>query len=633
MSEKLFDRPTAPETPESTVTYQIYPRSYMDANGDGIGDLKGITQRRSHLDSSGLDVDAIWINPVYKHGNVDGGYDISDHTAIAEDLGTEEDMIELITAYGERGIKVVLDVVLNHTSDRHRWFEQSCEDPEGEFGNYYIWVDPKKIEPGEPQLPENVVAGDGDNNRIKGLPAEYAVPNNWTSIFSTSELDKLKEQYGGIIPDGVEVPAITAWVWHPGRQQFYLAEFAKEQPSLKWANPKVREAQLDVLHYWLDRGISEFRVDVGNHFAKADLDGKDPELYNEPLVPDGQYDKNVDNPHDRWTQQYMVSYEPVLKPYTLEMLSVRDEEKYRGMNVQFTIEDWTIAMAGGIKHDDTSRWRPEAAGVFNFARLLITDMANWNAATHKRVIDEYHVAYTTDPSLRGGTPKEADGNHDVKRKATQLEDPRIDRASALIKMSLPGNVFLYYGEELGLPNVPYAEMVKQGKISADRLKDTKNAGRDGQRGPMLWSKDENAGFSQAAPDELWLPVDPEYVNRHAEDQKKDPRSCYSLYRALLHMRRHSKELRHIGYTPLETDHSNVFAFGRPHPTESRQMITVTNFSGETTEVALLNTGQALARVAISSEYGLAHDRHDIVELDRGRITLGPYEALLLEPAA
>jgi alpha-glucosidase len=590
--------------------YEIYPRTFFDSNGDGVGDIAGITAKLPYLKDTGFR--AVWLTPFYPHGGVDGGYDIRDHKGVGPQFGTIEDMKRLIEQAHKLDIKVIVDFVPNHTSDKHPWFKQSCEGPDGPFSDYYIWVDPKKRGPNDLEMPDNIVAED----RLAGMPKEYTVPNNWTSIFSIPEREKLKEQYGGTIPKGVKVPAVTAWVWHPGRQQFYLAEFTKEQPSLKWANPAVRKAQTDVLHFWLGNGVDGSRFDVLNHI------GKDPEFTDEELVPEGRFDPNNDNPHDQWTQKHMVSHEPSLELYVPQILAVAD--KYPDRSIRFTHEDWIVALNGGINADNLSRLRPELGTAFNFARLLQTNKEGWKAAIHKRLLDTYHMAFITDPDLFGGVPNEVVSNHDVDRVVTRLGWP-ASRAAALIMLTTPGTPCVYQGEEGGFPNVSYED------IPPHMRKDEGIGLRDGERCPMMWNRGKNAGFSDAPEDILWLPVDPNHPELNLEDQAKDPRSFYSLYRALLHMRNSSIELSHSGYNPMETDHEDVLAFGRPHPEEHRQYITLANFSETEVEVAILNPQQNQARIAISSETVLTEDRSKIIRLDQGRIRLRPYEALLLEP--
>lgn len=594
------------------AVYEIYPRTFYDSNGDGIGDIAGIIDKLPYLEDLGIRT--IWLTPFYPHGGVDGGYDIRNHKDVDPEFGSIEDIKRLIEQAHNLGIKVMVDFVPNHTSNKHEWFAQSCDDPEGQFGNYYIWVDPKKRGPNDPKMPENVVGGD----RLVGMPEEYTVPNNWTSIFSISEREKLKKQYGGTIPEGVKVPAVTAWVWHPGRRQFYLAEFTKEQPSLQWANPTVRKAQTDVLHFWFDLGVDGARIDVLNHILK------DPELKDEEPVPDGEYDPNNDNPHDQKTQKYMVSYKPVLKLYIPQIQAVAD--KYPDRSIQFVHEDWITALKGDMSGDQISKLRPELDTAFNLARLLQTNKEGWRAAIHKRLLDLYHLAFFTDPDLIGGIPNEVASSHDVDRVVTRL-GWHASRAAALIMLTAPGTPYIYQGEEGGFPNVRYEDIPLRMRRDADM------GLRDGERCPMMWSRRKNAGFSDAPAANLWLPVDPNYLELNLEDQAKDPCSFYSLYRALLHTRNSSEELSHGGYNPMETDHQDVLAFGRSHPEERRQYITVVNFSEKEVEVAILNAKQNLARIAISSETVLTEDRSKVIRLDQGRIKLKPYEALLLEPVA
>lgn len=593
------------------VVYQVYPPTFFDKNKDGVGDIAGMAdpERQEYLAELGIDI--IWPGPFYPNGDVDGGYDIIDHTDVDPKLGTLKEIDELITVTHEAGRKIILDFVPNHTSDQHPRFIDSCKNPNGESGDFYIWAPAKKLQPGDPALPHNIVAGD----RLKGLPEGYTVPNNWSSIFSLPELERLKEQHGGTIPEHIEVPAVTAWVWHPGRGQFYLAEFTPEQPTLKWENPEVRKMQLDVLRFWLNRGVDGFRVDVVNHI------GKDPNLIDEQPAPKGQYDKNHHNPHDQWTQNRMVSYRPTLEAYVREMLSVADEYS---ADIRFVLEDWTTALNGGIAHDWLSRIDPKRATVFNFARLLKTNRAEWTAAIHRPLLNNYYTAFDTDPTLRGGIPNDVDCNHDVDRTVSRTGRP-IARANAVIKLSTPGNPYIFQGEEGGFPN--YTD------IPQHRRKDSGIGLRDGERAPIMWNPRKNAGFSQASEDKLWLPVDPNYLQLNLEDQATDPLSFLSLYRALIRERHNSEALRHGAYNPLETDHDDVLAFGRPHPTERHQYITVANFSGEWAEASILNARQVHARVAISSEYGLMHGRRDDIRLDTGRLLLGPYEALLLKPVA
>lgn len=589
------------ETWRGRVVYQVYPNTFHEVRPPGQehtgrGSILGVIERLDYLKELGIG--AIWLSPFYKSPMIDGGYDIADHTAVDPGLGTVEDIELLIQEAHKRDIKLLCDLVPNHTSDQHEWFQQSLQSPEGEYGDFYIWKNAREILPGEPALPHNIV---GDE-RLGGLPDGYTVPNNWSSIFSEPERVKLQEQYGGKIPDDIEVPARTAWVWSTERQQFYLAEFAKEQPSLNWQNPKVREAMGDVMRFWLDKGIDGFRVDVVNHI------GKDPEFRDEIL--DESYDKNNHNPHDQWKQERLVSYWPTLEGYVREIIGVLDD--YPG--TRLVLEDWITALSGG--EDRLSQLRPDKAVVFNFARLLQTNRESWDAHTHKKLLDGY---YKVAEFVKWGN--QVDSNHDVDRVVTRL-GVRAARVAALIKFALPGNPYVFQGEEAGLENLSYTHIPPQ------RRKDDDLGLRDGERSPIPWSNSPNAGFSHASEAELWLPITPDYPQVNIADQKRDPRSFYGLYRAAIAERNHASELRYGGYNPMETDHLNVLAFGRALDDGREQYTVAANLSNERTTFGILNPRQGLAKVALSSLEGLMSRKKE-VQLGTGLLTLEPHEAVLL----
>jgi len=591
--------------------YQVYPNTFNEVRPEGAehigrGSILGIVEKLDYLNELGIK--AIWISPFYESPLKDGGYDISNATNVDPSLGSLEDIDLLLKSSHERDIRVLFDLVPNHTSDQHEWFRQSCEDPEGEHGETYIWADPKPRLPGDPALPLNIVAGD----RLNGMPSHYTVPNNWSSIFSIPEREKLKDQYGGTIPDDVEVPARTAWVWHTGRQQFYLAEFTKEQPSLNWNNPAVRENIKNVMRFWLDKGVDGFRVDVMNHI------GKDPTLTDEQFVSADQYDKNRDNPHDQWEQKRLVSYAPLLDTYARELIEVLDE--YPEIDGRLVLEDWITALSDAP--NSLSRIRPDRATVFNFERLLHTNRNDWAASAHKALLDTYYESFE-DPALAGSIPNQVDSNHDVDRVATRL-GREAALVAAVIKLCLPGTPYIYQGEEGGLGNIPDAF------IPPERRKDSDLGLRDGERTPIPWNNSKNNGFSNADPTHLWLPGTDIHKRWNLEDQAKDARSPYWLFRALLQTRNSSPELLKGAYLPLRTDHHNVLAFGRALPQERTQYTVLANFSAETTRVAAIDTRYNLGRVVLSSIQGHASQRIDEeVRLHDNPVILNPNEALLL----
>src|SRR5688572_5347972 len=227
---------------DSAVVYQAYVRTFHEVRDNphiGMGTLRGIAEKRDYLVDLG--VDAVWITPFYPSSMVDGGYDISDYTGVEDELGTIDDFTQLVDTFHERDLKVMVDIVPNHTSDQHPWFQESSSSRVGPKSDWYVWHDP---------------LFDADGNRVP--------PNNWTSVFSTPQLRK-QNPTGIKVPGSNNTPAVSAWEWNDTRQQYYLRDFAAEQPNLNWHNPAVREAIKNVMRTWLDRGVDGFRVDVANH--------------------------------------------------------------------------------------------------------------------------------------------------------------------------------------------------------------------------------------------------------------------------------------------------------------------------------------------------------------------------------
>lgn len=589
----------------------IYPRTFKEVRPAaeehrGIGSIRGITEKLNWMVSTG--VTAIWLGPIYESPGLDGGYDVSNYRKIDPQLGSMEDVEELIKEAHDRDIRVIFDLVPNHTSDQSEWFVASSDPDHPDHTTYkdhYIWRDPV-----EGELPENIVGGD----RLVGLPEGLTVPNNHSSIFSLPQIDEVRAQYGGKIPEGVAIPAVTAWVWHPKRKQFYQAEFMKQQPSLDWANPTVREEMKDVVRFWLDKGIDSFRVDVINHI------GKDPELRDEDPAPIGtgigQYEPGVANPHDQWKQEKLVSYWPTLKKYASELISVLDEEKYKGRNIRFVLEDWMSALAHDTRLDSL---RPDKATVFDFEKLLNTNRAHWEARKFGRLIMDYHVRMS---QLEGAVPNQVTGNHDTDTLRTRLGSAATARAAHLMLASLPGVLYTWQGDTMGRPNVIVPE---------DRQKDGKIGKRDGERVPMQWDSSVNGGFSQAAWDSLWLPsVDPKvYLHDNLELQARDPRSPWRLVKEMLHRRKNDPAFKDGTLRLLHTDNPNVLAFARSDPTNPRrQIISVTNFSQDTVEVKILDAQQARGKVTLAASGGYI-DKNLELDLDRS-ILLPPDESYVLD---
>lgn len=551
---------------ESDSVYQIYPHTFNEERPEGEihrgqGSLRGITEKRDYLYDLGIDT--IWISPFYPSPMIDGGYDIADYTGVAPELGTLQDFDDLVHAYHERGMKVMIDLVPNHTSDQHPWFQESRQFRDSPKRDWYIWHDP--------------ALGGG-------------VPNNWSSVFS---LPNLRARQNGTlsVADGDNTPPVSAWQFDEHTGQYYLRDFAAEQPNLNWNNPEVRGAIKQVMHIWIERGVDGFRVDVANHL------GKNPDFTDEE--PNPEYREGIDNPHDQHIFYNSLNYPPTLYPYLQELAGVC--RSYPEKDLRLILECWMP------KEDlaKVDRVAPQVASAFNFTRLT----ADWNAKTHQTLLDEYH-----DSLPHEAIPNQVRSNHDVSRVASRLGEAA--RSAAVLDLTLPGMIFIYNGEEGGFTDVD---------VAAHRRRDNDLGERDGNRTPMLWDATPNAGFSQAHPDTLWLPIDPDFETKHLAQQRQDPKSFFSLYRSLLRLRHTAAPLRSGTYQPVLADHPNVVSFARR--LDDDQTITLVNFSDTLAQPNIYDTQQIIGRVILSS---IDPQVNRLVTTEKP-ISLLPHEAIVLTP--
>jgi alpha-glucosidase len=449
------------------VIYQIYPRSYKDSNGDGIGDLPGITASLDYVASLG--VDAVWLSPFFKSPMKDFGYDVSDYCDVDPIFGTLQDFDRLLQKAHALGLKIVIDQVFSHTSDQHPWFRESCQDRDNPRADWYVWADPK----------------------IDGSP-----PTNWQSVF------------GG-----------PAWTWNARRGQYYLHNFLTEQPDLNVHNPQVQEALLECARFWFQRGVDGFRLDAVNFTLH------DPLLRDNPPAPAS--DQPRTRPVDFQQPLYNKSH-PDLPRFIERIRQVADEFDGR----------FTVAEIGGEGSEPEMQLLTQGNARFHTAY-------GFNFLYADRLTPEL-VRKTLGawPDTGGmGWPSWAFSNHDAPRAVTRWSTPEHRAAYAqlamLLLVCLRGNIFLYQGEELGLP---------QAEIGFEDLKDPEaianwpaTLGRDGARTPMPWqSSAPYAGFSTANP---WLPVSPEHLALSVDRQQHDPGSQLNVTRRLMALRRHSAVLR------------------------------------------------------------------------------------------
>jgi alpha-glucosidase len=471
------------------VIYQVYPRSFSDTNGDGIGDLQGIT---SHLDYlAHLGIDAIWLSPFYPTPDADFGYDISDHTQVDARFGSLQDFDDLLNKAHALGIRIILDLVLNHTSHLHPWFLESKSSPTNPKREWYLWRERK---------------------------------NNWQAVT------------GG-----------SGWTFDPITGQYYFHMFLPEQPDLNWNNPEVRQAQMDVVRFWLDRGVDGFRLDVFNAYLK------DARFLNNPP-------KLGVRGFDRQKHLYDNS-QPGMYSLLKEFRSLL--EKYPGSySVGETFLSTTEKAARYVGNDLL-----HAAFSFDFTSDRI--FFPWNPAWLLERIKERERIFQ-------GTrwPVTVMSNHDLPRAASRYshsEDDAQVRIVMTLLLTLRGTPFIYYGEEIGARDITLERnqiLDPPGKHFWPLYK-----GRDGCRAPMQWDDSPQAGFSTNQP---WLPIHPDFKKRNVANQEMDPDSMLNFTRKLISFRKQYPALRTGNFTELACNSRHVLAYLRQVPGQT--ILVMMNFS-------------------------------------------------------
>jgi alpha-glucosidase len=456
------------------VIYQVYPRSFQDSNADGVGDLRGIINRLDYLASLGIGT--IWITPIYPSPMCDFGYDISDYEGIHPLFGTMKDFDELLEQVHHRGMRLLMDLVPNHTSDQHPWFIESKSSRDNPKRDWYIWHD--------------------------GGP-DGGLPNNWRAAF------------GG-----------SAWEWDDKTKQYYYHAFLKEQPDLNWRNPEVQSAMFDMMRFWLRKGVDGFRIDVLWH-----------------LIKDDQFRDNPINPD---YQPWMATADELLAVYSTDQFEVHDIVK----KMRAVLDEFGDRIMIGEIYLPISKlvtyYGRDNNGVqlpFNFQLITLP----WSSQKISAAILEYEAALPP-----GGWPNWVLGNHDQPRIASRVGWHQA-RVAAVMLLTLRGTPTIYYGDDIGMRDVP---------IPRDEVQDPqglnmpdKNLSRDPSRTPMQWSdENEYAGFTNVKP---WLRVDRTYRINNVKVEEYDPHSMLSLYRKLIRLRNNEPSLRLGEYHPLYADHQLI----------------------------------------------------------------------------
>ncbi len=507
------------------VVYQIYPRSFQDSNGDGIGDLNGITQRLDYLQALGVDV--IWLSPHFDSPNADNGYDVRDYRKVMTEFGSMEDFDRMLAAIQARGMKLIIDLVVNHSSDEHAWFRQSRLSRANPYRDYYFW------KPGK-----------------NGGP-----PNNMRSFFGGSAW----QQDG---PDG----------------DYYLHLFAKKQPDLNWDNPNVRQEVHSIMRFWLDKGVSGFRMDVIPFISK------------QPGLPDL-------TPEQLAHPDLLYASGPHLHDYLQEM--------HREVLSHYDV--MTVGEAAGTPLDKAPLLIDERRGELDLIfQFDISRIGRDNWRQNPWTLPEWKALFAkanAEPSRHLWNTVFL-SNHDNPRIVNTFGDatPEYREPSAkllaMLLLTQKGTPFLYQGDEIGMTNYPFTAIeqfddievkgnwqaqVLSGKVPAETyLSMLKRTGRDNARTPMQWSADAQAGFSTAA--HTWLPVNPNHDTINAAAQTGDPHSIYRFYQRMLALRHQHLGLIYGDYRDLDPQHPQVFAYTRAMGKE--RYLVVLNLSHETIDYAL-----------------------------------------------
>ena len=552
---------------KESVVYQIYPRSFCDSNGDGIGDLNGITSKLDYLKELGVDV--IWLSPVYKSPNDDNGYDISDYQDIMDEFGTMEDFDRMLATAHEKGIKIMMDLVVNHTSDEHKWFIESRKSTDNPYRDYYIWRPAKE---------------DG------------SLPNNWGSCFSG-----------------------PAWEYDKTTDMYFLHLFSKKQPDLNWDNPVVRQEVFDMMNWWLEKGVDGFRMDVISLISK-----EQPELPDKEPGINGYATFNVsaNGPHVHEYLQEMrqkaLNNADTITVGECSGVTLEEAKKYarsdeKELNMVFQFEHMDVD-----SDEKAGKWTTRKMDLRDLKKIL----TRWQKGLQDIAWNSLYWENHDQPRSVSRFGNDSDEYREISAKML----------ATCIHM-MQGTPYVYQGEELGMTNCPFNtlenfrdlesfnalhELTEQGKMTEEEMMAAIGyKGRDNARTPMQWDDSANAGFSgaDATP---WIMVNPNYTKINAKDQVSREDSVFKYYQKLIKLRHESDLIVYGTYDLILDDDKDIYAYIRTLGDE--KLIVYCNFSENTREVELpeeFTDGKILI-----SNYNDAKVSE--------KITLRPYEAIVIQ---
>ena len=549
---------------KESVVYQIYPRSFCDSNGDGIGDLNGITGKLDYLKELGIDV--IWLSPVYKSPNDDNGYDISDYQAIMDEFGTMEDFDRMLATAHEKGIKIMMDLVVNHTSDEHKWFIESRKSTDNPYRDYYIWRPAKE---------------DG------------SLPNNWGSCFSG-----------------------PAWEYDKTTDMYFLHLFSKKQPDLNWDNPAVRQDVFDMMNWWLKKGVDGFRMDV------ISLISKEPGLPDKETGINGYATFNVsaNGPHVHEYLQEMrqkaLNNADTITVGECSGVTLEEAKKYarsdeKELNMVFQFEHMDVD-----SDEKAGKWTTRKMDLRNLKKIL----TRWQKGLQDIAWNSLYWENHDQPRSVSRFGNDSDEYREISAKmlATCIHmmqgTPYVYQGEELGMTNCPFNTLDNF-RDLESINA-FHELTEQGKMTEeDMMAAIGYKGRDNARTPMQWDDSAYAGFSTANP---WIMVNPNYTKINAKDQVNREDSVFKYYQKLIKLRHESELIVYGTYDLILDDDKDIYAYIRTLGDE--KLIVYCNFSENTREVELpeeFTNGKILI-----SNYSDAKANQ--------KIALRPYEAIVIQ---
>ena len=549
---------------KESVVYQIYPRSFCDSNGDGIGDLNGITGKLDYLKELGIDV--IWLSPVYKSPNDDNGYDISDYQAIMDEFGTMEDFDRMLATAHEKGIKIMMDLVVNHTSDEHKWFIESRKSTDNPYRDYYIWRPAKE---------------DG------------SLPNNWGSCFSG-----------------------PAWEYDKTTDMYFLHLFSKKQPDLNWDNPAVRQDVFDMMNWWLKKGVDGFRMDV------ISLISKEPGLPDKETGINGYATFNVsaNGPHVHEYLQEMrqkaLNNADTITVGECSGVTLEEAKKYaRGdekeLNMVFQFEHMDVD-----SDEKAGKWTTRKMDLRNLKKIL----TRWQKGLQDIAWNSLYWENHDQPRSVSRFGNDSDEYREISAKmlATCIHmmqgTPYVYQGEELGMTNCPFNTLDNF-RDLESINA-FHELTEQGKMTEeDMMAAIGYKGRDNARTPMQWDDSAYAGFSTTNP---WIMVNPNYTKINAKDQVNREDSVFKYYQKLIKLRHESELIVYGTYDLILDDDKDIYAYIRTLGDE--KLIVYCNFSENTREVELPE--EFVNKKVLISNYSDAKANP--------KITLRPYEAIVIQ---